>query len=490
MRHTGLSSLGLTMPTDTTESGSEQRVRALHKTRRRLRWLEVALHRIKAEIARLEAVFEDDIADRLSGKRRLRMRHAKLRVDSSQDRPAAGEFEGGESLSASDQLALPDVLSSPEDPPVTKWLGEASSPPFGSAASIDGNIADAVIDEDTSLLLPRERERAQFRPLLVSSAFHLLAICILLPVTVATIAKQQPEFSLSTLVELSSEPADEIVLAEFTADTPIDGLPSPAILPGPLAIPAEILPTDNLLAGLDPGEDTPKWDTNVGLSETALLGPAEAGTILPGGIPAGRGEGNGVHGGGGGGFGDAPGFSTFFGTRSQGDRFVFIVDNSSSMKDGRLEAALAELVRSVEAMGRRQSFYVIFVADQVYPMFFPDRASETALATPENKQRLKNWLGKVQLAGGNNRELIKAIDLAAELRPHAVYLLWDGDLRYSESVRRDVMNHLTSPQPWEFAIHTLGMGSLTAANEQNLFAIARAHNGTYRRIDVPKSGMR
>jgi hypothetical protein len=188
-----------------------------------------------------------------------------------------------------------------------------------------------------------------------------------------------------------------------------------------------------------------------------------------------------------GGRGEPLGFSTFFGSRSQGDRFVFIVDNSSSMKNGRLEAALVELGRSVEALGRRQSFYVIFVADQVYPMFYPDRASELAVATPENKQKLAAWLGKVQLAGGNNRELVKAIDLAAELRPHAVYLLWDGDLRYSESVRRDVMNHFTRPQPWEFTIHTLGMGAVNAESEQNLFAIARAHNGTYRRIEVPNT---
>jgi hypothetical protein len=96
----------------------------------------------------------------------------------------------------------------------------------------------------------------------------------------------------------------------------------------------------------------------------------------------------------------------------------------------------------------------------------------------------------VQLAGGKNRELIKAIDMAAELRPHAVYLLWDGDLRYSDAVRKDVMTHLTRPQPWEFAIHTLGMGALSADSEQNLFAIAQSHRGTYRRVEVPKAAVR
>jgi hypothetical protein len=169
---------------------------------------------------------------------------------------------------------------------------------------------------------------------------------------------------------------------------------------------------------------------------------------------------------------------------------VFVVDNSSSMKDGRLESALAELVRSVETLGKRQSFYVIFVADQTYPMYFPDVAPELVIATPENKKRLGDWLGKVRLAGGKNRELIKAVNMAVALRPHAVYLLWDGDLRYSEAVRRDVMSHLAGPQPWNFPIHTLGMGALSAESEQNLAAIAQARGGIYRRIDVPRPPVR
>jgi hypothetical protein len=169
---------------------------------------------------------------------------------------------------------------------------------------------------------------------------------------------------------------------------------------------------------------------------------------------------------------------------------VFVVDNSSSMKDGRLEAAIAELSRSVDAMGRRQAFYVIFVSDQPYPLFYPQPAPNLILATPENKQLLGEWLGKVRLASGKNRELIKAVDMAAALRPDSVFLLWDADLKYSEAVRRDVLNHLTSPQPWTFTIHTLGMGALSPESEQNLADIAQAHGGTYRRIDVKPPGAR
>src|SRR5262249_46640550 len=57
----------------------------------------------------------------------------------------------------------------------------------------------------------------------------------------------------------------------------------------------------------------------------------------------------------------------FFGTEARGNRFVFVVDNSSSMKGGRLEMAISELIKTVESLSPRQSFYVIFVSDKTYP---------------------------------------------------------------------------------------------------------------------------
>jgi hypothetical protein len=183
--------------------------------------------------------------------------------------------------------------------------------------------------------------------------------------------------------------------------------------------------------------------------------------------------------------GGPQGSAVFFGARSQGNRFVYVVDNSSSMKDGRFEFAVAELVKSVEALTPRQSFYVIFVSDQPYPMFYPMPERDLLPATAANKKRLAAWLPKAILASGKNRELIKAMDLAASLRPHAVFLLWDGDMKYSDKVRMDVMNHLTRPNQWNFAVHTLGLGITSLDAEYNLTAIAQAHGGTYRRIPVP-----
>jgi hypothetical protein len=118
-------------------------------------------------------------------------------------------------------------------------------------------------------------------------------------------------------------------------------------------------------------------------------------------------------------------------------------------------------------------------------MFYPQQATDLLPATTQNKRQLAAWLPKAMLASGKNRELIKAMDLAASLKPHAVFLLWDGDMRYSEKVRLEVMTHLTRPNQWNFPIHTLGMGITTLDSEHNLTVIAQAHGGTYRRIDVP-----
>jgi hypothetical protein len=303
----------------------------------------------------------------------------------------------------------------------------------------------------------------------VSLAFHVVALCVVLPWTFPILAHQEawlfagpatlPDDTAEELNEIRFEPLEwenttprQVVFDEPTADLAddllSDLLPTASVSAAtPVAIPGAL---DSDLAGTSAGEAA------VGGTSGPIDGPR----------------------------GGRSGATTFFGTRSRGDRFVFVVDNSSSMKEGRLEAAIAELVRCIDALGPRQSFYVIFVSDQTYPMYYPQPAADLVAATPPNKQRLADWLQKVRLAGGKNRELITAMDKAAALRPHAVFLLWDGRID-DLTVRRDVITHLTRPNQWPFPVHTLGMGAMSAESEQNLAAIAQAQRGLYRRVDVP-----
>jgi len=326
--------------------------------------------------------------------------------------------------------------------------------------------------------------------LIVHSAILLMMVSI----TVATVVHEDTKFT-TTIMDLGEKPPvpsesldlgqpatlDETLASDATAIAANANLAGPLVdvatpidflsVPGPTEVgdlgSSNAIPVDNIGTAL-PG--------NGGLGEDGNKPPSGLGK----GNQRGGGGGNGTRGSGGG-----PSSALFFGTKTKGNRFVFVIDNSSSMKGGRLEMALAELVKTVEGLSPKQSFYVIFVSDQPYPMFYPTPERELLPATPANKKQLIEWLPKAILASGKNRELIKAMDMAASLRPQAVYLLWDGDLRYSDNVRMDVMSHLTAPNLWNFTVHTVGMGITSLDSEQNLTAIAQAHGGLYRRVEVP-----
>ena len=169
------------------------------------------------------------------------------------------------------------------------------------------------------------------------------------------------------------------------------------------------------------------------------------------------------------------GKTSFFGTPAQANRIVFLVDNSGSMKQGRMETTVFELARSVEAMGEKQEFYVAFYSDQAYPMFYPASVMQPLAATRENKQRLYRWLPTVELCTGG--ALLKAMDLAESLQPDVVFILSDGNITGTRTMER-----LATPNDRPFAIHTLGMGVAKPRDAQNLAAIAQANRGTFQMV--------
>jgi hypothetical protein len=169
------------------------------------------------------------------------------------------------------------------------------------------------------------------------------------------------------------------------------------------------------------------------------------------------------------------GKTSFFGTPAQANRIVFLVDNSASMKQGRMETTVFELARSVEAMSDKQEFYVVFYSDQAYPMFYPASVMQPLAATRENKQRLYRWLPTVELCSGG--KLVEAMDLAESLQPEVVFILSDGNITGTRTLER-----LAQSNDRRFAIHTLGMGVAKPRDAQNLLAIAQANRGTFQMV--------
>jgi hypothetical protein len=452
-------------------------------------------YRVRTDLTRLEVALEDGLANgQLASPPRdeetdaaHRMEQPPARVDALAAAPLAPEPKHFEPLASPmvesewQHPAAPTATTDPES------VGDETDVAALAAASVFGNRA-------------RRTYRYVTSPVVASIILHGAIVLMIVSMTVATIVHTQKPFA-ATFVDLGDKPPEPEQLDDL--DLGKVGEVDETVLQDPISNVSQLD-----LAGPVVDVVTPVDFESVGgptsLGDAGLISaiPTDLGTVLPGngglgpdgaGAPSGLGTGNQRRGGGGGGGArnaGTPGSALFFGTKSKGDRFVFVIDNSSSMKGGRLEMALAELVKTVESLSPKQSFYVIFVSDQTYPMFYPQPELDMIPATPPNKKRLVEWLPKAILASGKNRELIKAMDMAAALRPHAVYLLWDGDMRYSYTVRLDVMTHLTAPNQWNFTVHTVGMGLTTLDSEQNLTAIAQAHGGMFRRIEVPTARAR
>jgi hypothetical protein len=468
----------------------------LESARRNVRQLEMDTYRVRSDLTRLEVVLEavktrgigvadrephagdDDVAERANDREVYSAAEsaspaAPNSVEPSIEATSGGEFKDSTSLAVGD------------------WIGETDDVAEMPAVEQDFESAVDFPIESTAILPNRSIKRARrVTPSVAASlALHGAVILAIFSITVATIGRSEPTFT-TTILDLGEKPPESeenFDLGQFSEVAIDDSVVQAADVKGLQAdVPGPIV-SDVIPVGFESIEGPPNAGeagidappTDAGTMPAGAGGARTDGKGTPSGTGSGqkRGTGSGARGG--------TGSALFFGTQTKGDRFVFVVDNSSSMKGGRLEMALTELVKTVEGLTPRQSFYVIFVSDQPYPMFYPQTEPALMAATPQNKNRLREWLPKAILASGHNREMIKAMDMAAALGPQAVYLLWDGDLKYSDNVRLDVMSHLTQT-PWNFVVHTVGLGITSLDGEQNLTVIAQAHHGQYRRVEVPK----
>jgi hypothetical protein len=156
-----------------------------------------------------------------------------------------------------------------------------------------------------------------------------------------------------------------------------------------------------------------------------------AGGTSPGTGPA---DGSGRLAGGGGG----SDYSQFFGLRTGGSKFVYVIDCSGSMRPHRIVKAKAELIQSLKQLKPSQSAYVFFFAQISYPMFGPHDVVETKMlkCTKDNVRRMEQWIDQFDMSGGTfpRQSLLDAIDLA----PDAIFFLTDGifDAQTADDVRQ------------------------------------------------------
>jgi len=196
----------------------------------------------------------------------------------------------------------------------------------------------------------------------------------------------------------------------------------------------------------------------------------------------------------GGGGANGGGDTTFFGRTGQGRSVCFLCDNSNSYSNGGSHVVLEEVARAVDALPADHSFFVVFFSDAAYPLFHPEPADALVPATPENKRRLRSWLGTVEMCQGG-QGIHEAVRLAGTVGTDTVYLLSDGEFSSS------VVDRVEAADFGDAVVHTFGIQQNVIDRRtgqvdpdklvdqqtynRNLITIATAHGGGFTPVNIP-----
>jgi hypothetical protein len=141
------------------------------------------------------------------------------------------------------------------------------------------------------------------------------------------------------------------------------------------------------------------------------------------------------------GSGDGPTHTDVFGLAAEGTRFVYVFDRSESMNsvltytsEGEpvysitpLEAAKAELLKSLKDLDRRHRFHIVFYNNEPW-LFDPGQSpSRMVVASRENKRRASLFVHSVYGHGNTNH--IKPLELALRMKPDVIFVLTDGEAK-------------------------------------------------------------
>lgn len=294
---------------------------------------------------------------------------------------------------------------------------------------------------------------------LVSAIVHTVGILVLALIPLAI--REQPTIkSVATAMEATEEePVLEVPDIDISTPTNIEDPDHPTFptLPDP--------------GSAAKGETLNPIEANDALSQN-LIGTSDL---------FGKPDGKGGMGIGDFGRGRGNGEGSFFKAKARGKKFVFIVDNSTSMRDGRFETARHELLKAVSKLEKDQSFYVILFSDTSYPMMWPQPAKDLLIATDKNKKLLTDWLMTVELCSGTKGK--KAIEQAMALKPDVVFLLGDGAFSDDTIATANALNVPTPPHTAKISIHVLGM-EVNDIERKVLKQLSTDNNGTYSDVEL------
>ena len=226
---------------------------------------------------------------------------------------------------------------------------------------------------------------------------------------------------------------------------------------GKLDTPPEL---DSFKSTLRPSVTQPAMTAMASGATRPAINSASLSTVKSGG----SGEGSGAKG------------ATFFGAVSVGKGFVYVIDNSNSMKAGKFEKACAELINSINELSSSQSYYVIFFSDQAYPLHAPKDVPMMLPAISLNTLYTQHWIKQQELHRGTRAH--QAFEKALSLNPDAIYVLTDG--HFTDNTDAYLLGLKNNKIP----IHAIGFGKSRASGEDSLRKIVEMHHGLYTFVPV------
>jgi hypothetical protein len=171
--------------------------------------------------------------------------------------------------------------------------------------------------------------------------------------------------------------------------------------------------------------------------------------------------------------------ATFFGAEAYGNRFVFVIDSSGSMRGHRWEALCKELIRALQSLSPDQMFFIISFDSTAHPMcgLVPNNGAFMT-PTPINLTRILNWLVSIENRGSTLPST--AVGIGLRLEPDAIFLLSDGEIADRTVHDLRVWNHVKENDGTAktlIPIHTILLHSQIGF--ATLQTIANENSGTF-----------
>jgi hypothetical protein len=170
----------------------------------------------------------------------------------------------------------------------------------------------------------------------------------------------------------------------------------------------------------------------------------------------------------------------YYGIPLYGGKIVFVLDTSTSMRGGRIEAAQRELIRAIGDLPDGTSFNIVAFNSRVFPW-----QRKLVPATQKSKNDAAKFVLERQL--GNGTASYDALEAALTFETEAIYFLTDGAPVGGKITRpAEIVSVIgNNNRVRRLTINAIGVGVGPEGNVFDTFlsTLSKQNFGAYRRVD-------